>query len=61
MSVVEDVKAVAGVVLEAERLQHPVERCITFHDVNWRLAGSVGDGEVINPFGWSFKITFGGK
>lgn len=61
MSVVENFKAVAGVVLQAERLQRPVERCFTHHDVNGRLAGSVGDGEVIGPVVWSFKITRGEK
>lgn len=54
MSVVENLHALAGVVLEGERQQRPVERCSC--DVNGRLAGSEGDGEVVGPFSWSFKF-----
>lgn len=50
MSVVEDVHAGGGVVLQGERLQPRVERCVAGHDVDRRLAGSVGDGEIITPF-----------
>lgn len=56
MSVVENLTAVAGVVLQGERLQRPVERC--FCDVNGRLAGSVGNRVSTNPCTWSFKIIW---
>lgn len=56
MSVVENLTAVAGVVLQGERLQSPVERC--FCDVNGRLAGSVGDTEFTSPCTWSFKMIW---
>lgn len=49
MSVVEDLEAGGGVVLQLERLQPPVERCVTRYDVDGRLAGSIGNGEVISP------------
>ncbi len=50
MSVVEDVKAGGGVVLQVERLQPRVVRCVARCDVNGRLAGSIGNREVISPF-----------
>ena len=55
MSVVEDVQAGGGVVLERERLQLVVERRFGGNDVNGRLTGSVSDGEVISPFVGSWK------
>lgn len=50
MSVVEDIKAGGGVVLQLERLQPRVVRCCTRDDVNGRLAESIGNREVITPF-----------
>jgi len=50
MSIVENIKAGGGVVLQAERLQPPVERCFTRYDVNGRLTGSIGNREIIAPF-----------
>ena len=55
MSVVEDVEAGGGVVLQVERLQLRVERCCARNDVNGRLAGSIGNWEVITPFVRSWK------
>ena len=55
MSVVEDVQAGGGVVLQAERLQPAVERRRAGYDVNGRLAGSIGDGEIVSPFIGSWK------
>lgn len=55
VSVVEDVEAGGRVVLQVERLQPRVVRRVAGHDVDGRLAGPVGDGEVIGPFVGSYK------
>ena len=55
MSVVEDIDAVLRVVREAQRLQAGVERRLRRYDVDGGLAGPGGDGEVFDPFLWSWK------
>lgn len=50
MAVVENIEAGGGVVLQVERLQPRVVRCLSGYDVDGRLAGSIGDGEIISPF-----------
>lgn len=59
MAIVEDVHAGGGVVLEVEGLQATVERRLSGDDVNGRLTGSIGDGEVITPLlrSWKCNIT----
>lgn len=54
MAIVHDVLGCRRIVMDLERLQRRVEPGLARNDVNWRLPGSISNGEVVSPFIWTW-------